>query len=114
MSIFNKLKGLKSLKNKEQNEIAKKIDSKHVAYAVSRDENGRESVLGKNGSINIIKNDQWDEIVVLCDGKYVFKADLSKCKIGELMSGNGVLIRGYNTITQKDDNVTAHYTYYRK
>lgn len=86
-----------------------KFDGKDIQYAVERI-NGTEKVLGKNGGIILLA----DVIVVMCEAHEVFRCRLKDASIGELMSGNGVEIRGYDDQTGEWREVTAHYSYYRK
>ncbi len=91
-----------------QKDLAK-FNGKSIQYAVERI-NGQEKVLGKNGGIIILG----DVIVVMCEAHEVFRCRIKDATMGELLSGNGVEIVGYDDYTGEKRFVTAHYSYYRK
>ena len=68
-----------------------------------------EVILGKNGAINTIEN----RIVLMCNGKEVFRCDAEGASVSELMSLNGVVIEGVNAITGEKNTVVAYFTGYR-
>ena len=86
-----------------------RINSKSIQYAVERVD-GMERVLGKDGGIIVLD----DVIVVMCEAHEVFRCKIDGSTVGELMSGNGVEIRGIDCNTGEYRHVIAHYSYYRK
>ena len=86
-----------------------KFNGKSIQYAVERID-GQEKVLGKDGGIIILG----DVIVVMCEAHEVFRCRIKDATMGELLSGNGVEIVGFDDYTGEKRFVTAHYSYYRK
>lgn len=72
-------------------------------------ETSAETVIGKAGRINTLHG----QIVIVCDGREVFRCDAATARCGELMSLNGVVIRGREENGQ-ETTVVAYYLYYRK
>ena len=110
MSLFNRKQ------HQEENDsmrLIARLDERTVKYVTRRclDENGSsvENVIGKNGAINT-KN---GNIVVVCNGKEVFRCLIKDAKCGELLSLAGVVICGLNKDTQQQDTIVAYYQYYR-
>lgn len=87
-----------------------KLDGKLVAYAVRREPNG-EVVIGKNGRICAAT-----EILELRfdDGSVPFACPVETLEFGELLSKNGVLLTGDDTVTGRRLTAVAYYSYYRK
>lgn len=85
------------------------LDGKLLTYAVRRDPNG-EIVIGKDGRICAATE---NVELRFSDGSVPFACPLSTIEYGELMSHNGVLITGDDTITGKRVTVVAYYKYYR-
>ena len=101
--------GLFHKKPKPKNpQLLKFINHRPIKYVASRDENGVEVVLGKNGRINVYE----DSIVISCEGKEVFRCNLLECEAGELMSRDGVRIDAVGEDGVKRA-VTAYYVYRR-
>lgn len=90
-----------------------RIDGKLIRYVTRRetDENGspRETVLGKEGRIHVLA----DRVAVSCNGQEVFSCAADGVKCGELMSLEGVVFTGFNTLLGQMDTVVAYYKYYR-
>ncbi len=85
------------------------LDGKLITYAVRREESG-EIVIGKDGRICAAT----EELELrFSDGSVPFACPLASMEYGELMSHNGVLITGEDTITGKRVTVVAYYKYYR-
>lgn len=108
MGLFSRKK-----QNTFQTAMLEKVHGRSIRYAAQRvlDENGNptEVILGKNGAINTIEN----RIVLMCNGKEVFRCDAEGASISELMSLNGVVIEGVNAITGEKNTVVAYFTGYR-
>ena len=107
MGLFGK----KPKKKKGMGDLYKRIDKKPLKYVTERDlETYVESVIGRTGMVNIYQ----DEIAIYCDGKEVFRAKLDDSEIGELMSLEGLLVKGVDLHSGKLRNIVAYYKYYRK
>lgn len=84
----------------------KKLDRRELRYVAMRDpETYKEIRLGTNGAVNIIAN----EIQLVCGGITVFACELSAVKIGELMSLDGITLKGFDRISGEERSVTAFY-----
>lgn len=105
MFCFNSNKKKISDKRKEYN----KFNNKQIEYAVERDSSG-ENVIGKKGGIAILQED----IVVLCEAHEVFRCKILDSEMAELMSHNGIDIKGIDVNTGLKRHIVAHYSYYRK
>jgi len=113
MKIFEKLK--KKILSKNENsrayklDKAKSFDNMKVKYVTERTEKG-ESVLGRNGYINVIG----DRLSVCCEAEVVFECEAAELFCGELLNLGGVILTGFDEITQKERTVVCYYEYYRK
>lgn len=84
----------------------KALDKKELCYAAMRDpETYKEIRLGVHGAINIIGS----EIQLVCEGVTVFACELNKVKIGELMSLDGIVLKGFDRVSGENRTVTAFY-----
>ncbi|MBQ9964981.1 MAG: hypothetical protein IJP14_07680 [Clostridia bacterium] len=86
-----------------------KLDGKLITYAVRREATG-ELVIGKDGRI-CAATEQLE--LRFSDGSVPFACPISTMEYGELMSHNGVLITGDDTVTGNRVTVVAYYKYYR-
>lgn len=93
--------------------VLKRIHGKAVRYVSRREEDGSggavETVLGKEGRINV----NGDDLVVMCNGSEVFRCRVENAACSELLSLDGVVIKGINACTGQADTVVAYYKYYR-
>ena len=87
-----------------------KLDGRLVSYAVRREPTG-EVVIGKNGRI-CAATDQLE--LRFQDGNVPFSCPVSTLEFGELLSKNGVLLTGDDTVTGRRVTAVAYYLYYRK
>ena len=85
------------------------LDGKLITYAVRREPEG-EIVIGKDGRI-CAATEQLE--LRFSDGSVPFACAASTLQWGELMSRNGVLITGDDTVTGHRVSVVAYYKYYR-
>ena len=113
MSIFSKLFGKKNdeYSPKFRIEMAKRLDRKSIKYVTERDEDGTETILGKQGCIytsgELLR-------VVSTDGK-IFEGRIVDLLMSELMSGDGVIIQGADLMHDgRERKLVAYYTYYSK
>lgn len=84
----------------------KALDKKELRYVAMRDpDTYKEIRLGTQGAINIIDG----EIQLVCSGVTVFACNLREVKIGELMSLDGITLKGFDRISGEQRSVTAFY-----
>lgn len=96
-------------KNKTSMKDINKLHGKRISYVVQR--NGvEELVLGRQGGISVSD----DEIIIVCDGHEVFRCQIKGAIAAELMSRNGVDIKGLDLITGKRLHVVAYYSTFRQ
>lgn len=89
-----------------------RIHGKPIRYVTRREVvNGvsTETVLGKEGRINC--NPQ--EVVVVCNGREVFRCHADGARCNELLSLDGVVIEGINSNTGVLETIVAYYKYHR-
>ena len=99
-------------KQKTENDmLLQRLDTREVQYVSRRDPvNYGETILGKNGAINIID----DELVIVCNNRIIFRMKLEKLEADELMSLNGVNLRYIDEKTGQQQALIAYYKYHRK
>ncbi len=81
-----------------------------VVESVTERIDNEEILVGKSGSVSV-KNKVF---IICCEGKVVFHGNAEEITVSELMSRNGIIISGYDTETERDRTVVAHFSYYRK
>lgn len=93
--------------------LLQKIDGRQIQYATRRqpDENGNPSevVLGKGGRIWL----HGDTVMVSSRTEDLFSCSMDRVEAGELMSGDGLVLKGHNACTGKEETVVAYYLYFR-
>ncbi len=99
MSIF------KRRKKNQNSEILAIASHRLLKYVSSRDENGSEIILGKDGRINVKDG----ILYVTCEGKDVFCCDTETMEFGELLSREGVRIVGIDKDGVKRSVVCKYY-----
>ena len=106
MALFSR----KKKPGADHRELLERLDGRELQTVTRRDpETSAETVIGKAGRINTLHG----QIVIVCDGREVFRCDAATARCGELMSLNGVVIRGREENGQ-ETTVVAYYLYYRK
>lgn len=83
-------------------------NGKSISYAVERI-NGDEVTLGKSGAITVTE----EEVIIVCDGKEVFRCSTKGAAIATLLSGNGCDIKGSDK-SGKRRHIVAHYAQFRE
>ncbi len=84
----------------------KSLNKKELRYVAMRDpETYKEIRLGTEGAINITDG----EIRLVCSGDTVFACKLDDVKVGELMSLDGITLKGDDRISGENRTVTAFY-----
>lgn len=115
MGIFNKAwKRLTKSKNPEspryRRDMAERINGLHVKYVTER-HGDVEDVIGRNGGVNIKDN----ELIIFASSDVVFRAEIDKLSIWELLSHDGAVLTGPDLEHEGTERtVIIHYTYYRK
>lgn len=85
------------------------LHGKRLSYAVRR-KGGEELVLGRNGGISITDT----ELVIVCNGHEVFRCLLEGCIAAELMSRNGVDIKGVSPESGEQLHAVAYYAAWKQ
>lgn len=105
--------GFKKKKTK-RDELLKKMDGREIKYVTRRvrNEDGtvKELILGKTGRVVVING----EIRVMCGEKDVFRCMAEDAVYYMLLSGDGMIISGVNTIDEINMDIIVYFTYYRK
>ena len=89
--------------------MCRKLDGKYVKYAIEKEEDGTENVLGKRGVISFYEGD----LSVVCGEKTVFCCKGEDVKAWEFMSLEGATITGFDKIVNRERTILAYYTYFR-
>lgn len=101
-------------KKKENPDLLKTFDGRIVKYVTKRktdkDGNVKHLIVGKEGRIADIDG----ELRIICGEKDIFRCKVQDSKYYLLLSGDGVMVEGNNTVTGEYDILTAYYSYYRK
>ncbi|MBE6780419.1 MAG: hypothetical protein E7545_05515 [Ruminococcaceae bacterium] len=96
------------------NPALREMDGREVKYVTRmyRDGSGEQKsvIVGKAGRIVLID----DEIRVLCGEEDVFRCGIEHCEYFIHMSGDGITVKGPNTVTGENDHIMIFYKYYRK
>jgi len=101
----------KKTREKKENEARlRRINNFEVRYVTARDTKYGESIIGKNGIINII-NDQFN---ICCDNKIIFTHPIESLQGSELMSLEGIILSYVDNKTGESMEVIAYYKYHRK
>lgn len=79
------------------------FNGKGISYAVERI-NGEEVTLGKSGAITVTEK----EIIIVCDGKEVFRCFTKGATIAVLLSGNSCDIKGSDQLGTRR-HIVAYY-----
>ena len=112
MSFFSRLFG--KSKNPDSYafrlERAKSLHGQVIKY-VTEHRDGNEDVIGKGGALCL----HGDEFIVDSSGDRLFSCNVRDLEASNLMSGDGVVIEGPNSLEGgKLRVITVHFVYYRK
>lgn len=112
MSFFSKLFG----KDKDPDsyafrlERARSLHGQAIKY-VTENRDGNEDVIGRGGSLCL----KGDDFIVDSSGDRLFSCKVRDLEASNLMSGDGVVIKGPNSLEDgKLRIITVHFVYYRK
>lgn len=108
MLWFSKKKKIK------EDPALREMDGREVKYVTRmyRDEDGnpKSIIVGKAGRIVCING----EIRVLCGEEDVFRCDMENAEYYIHMSGDGITVKGPNSVNGIDDHIMIFYKYHRK
>lgn len=99
---------LKSKKKK----TAEKVRSLHgmsIRYVTER-RNDNDDVIGRGGSLSVRE----EELLVFSSGEILFRFPVSQVRASDLMSGDGVVLEGYDLLSGGERRIIAYFVYYRK
>lgn len=112
MSIFSKIFG----RDKNPNSYAFKLERARSLHGqpvkyVTENRDGNEDVIGKGGAMCL----HGEEFIVDSSGERLFSCNVRDLEAANLMSGDGVVIKGPNSLEGgKLRVITVHFVYYRK
>ena len=112
MSFFSRLFGCRKKQDSLafKTERAKALHGQAIKY-VTEHRNGNEDVVGRGGSLCL----KGDEFIVDSSGDRIFVCPVKDLEANYLMSGDGVIIKGPNTVDGgRIRTITVHFVYYRK
>ena len=112
MSFFSKLFGLDKNPNSYafRLERAKSLHGQVVKY-VTENRDGNEDVIGRGGSLCL----HGEQFIVDSSGERSFSCHVRDLEASNLMSGDGVVIKGPDSLSNgKLRTITVHFVYYRK
>lgn len=90
-------------------EMAQRLNGKHLKYVTERLPDG-ESVIGRSGAL-IVRD---GELLVYASADVVFRCEVQKLQMSELLSMEGVILTGEDAAHENRlRTVIAYYTYYR-
>ena len=112
MSLFKRIFGIG--KNPDSYayrlERAKELHGQAIKY-VTEHVNNNEDIIGRGGSLAIHE----DKFIVDSSGDRLFSCKVKDLEASNLMSGDGVVIKGPNLLEGgKLRIITVHFVYYRK
>lgn len=87
---------------------ANTYNGKLLHYVTERLDSG-EVVLGKGGSVSVREG----EVIVLCAQQIVFRCPAEKLSASDLLSGNGAIFQGVDTLSGRERTLVVHFSYYR-
>lgn len=112
MSIFDKLFNRKNNPDSYAFRLAraKSLHGQVVKYVTER-RNDNEDVIGRGGALAL----HGDTFIVDSSGDRVFACNVKDLEASNLMSGDGVVIKGPDLLSEnRMRTITVHFVYYRK
>lgn len=112
MSFFKKLFGIREDESSYafRKRKALSLHGAPVKYVTER-RNDNEDVVGRGGHMTVYE----DEFILDTSGDTLFRCYVGDLEAATLMSGDGVIITGPNTLEGgKIRTLTVHFVYYRK
>lgn len=90
--------------------MAEKLDGRVVKYVTERDENGVETVIGREGHANIVNG---VDFVVTCGIQTIFSSPIEEMRAWELLSLEGAVLTAFDRAVGRERSVVIYYKYYR-
>ncbi|MBQ4071385.1 MAG: hypothetical protein IJD51_03100 [Clostridia bacterium] len=112
MSFFSKLFGKRNNTDSYSFRLnrARELHGQAVKY-VTEHRDGNEDVIGRGGALCL----KGDEFIVDSSGDRLFVCKVRDLEASNLMSGDGVVIKGPNLLEDgRMRTITVHFVYYRK
>ena len=112
MSFFKKLfkLGEKPGTTSYRLEQAKSISGQAVKYVTER-RNNNDDIVGRGGAVTYVDGN----VILDSSGERLFVCSVKEIDISWLMSGNGVIISGPNSLEGgRERRLTVYFVYYRK
>ena len=108
--MFKLFKKKKALPNKsERRKKAAQLHGQLIKYVTER-RHGNDDVIGRGGNLSVRDG----ELIVFSSSDIIFRGAVDELEISSLLSGDGVVISGYNTLDGKKREIIAYYVYHRK
>ena len=111
MSLFGKLFSF-GKENGKKAAIKRSLEYHGTAIKyVTERRDDNDDVVGRGGSLAVHK----DEFVINTSSDTIFRCPISEVEISSLMSGDGAIVKGANSLDGgKVRTLTVHFVYYRK
>ena len=112
MSFISKLFGIDKNPNSYAFRLAraKSLHGQVIKY-VTENRNGNEDVIGRGGSLCL----HGEDFIVDSSGERLFSCNVRDLEASNLMSGDGVVIKGPDMLNGgRLRTITVHFVYYRK
>ena len=96
----------------EKKKSAEKVRSLHgssIRYVTERRDDN-DDVIGRGGSLSV-RN---EELLVFSSGEILFRFPVSQVRACDLMSGDGIVLEGYDLLSGRKRNIVAYFVYHRK
>lgn len=108
--MFNLFKTKKDLQSRsERRKKAQELHGQLIRYVTER-RDGNDDVVGRGGNLSVRNN----ELIVFSSSDIIFRGNIDELQISTLMSGDGVVISGYNSVDGREREIIAYYVYHRK
>ncbi len=111
MSLLKRLFGMASMDSpKAKRKRALDYHGTAIKYVTER-RSDNDDVVGRGGSLAVHN----DEFVINTSTDTLFRCPISEVEISNLMSGDGAIVKGPNSLENgKVRTLTVHFVYYRK
>ena len=106
-SLFKKKKEAPT--KSERRKKAMELHGQLIKYVTER-RDGNDDVVGRGGNLSVRNG----ELIVFSSADIIFRGNIDELEISSLMSGDGVVISGYNAVDGKNREIIAYYVYHRK
>ena len=96
-------------KKSERRKKAAQLHGQLIKYVTER-RDGNDDVIGRGGNLSVRDG----ELIVFSSSDIIFRGAVDELEISSLLSGDGVVISGCNTLDGKEREIIAYYVYHRK